>query len=360
MVISNVAQLVVYSGNGSNTGPFPFAYPYNEAADLVVTVDGVDQTLSTHYTVTSTGTDTLGKNTGANINFITAPAAGTSNITIKRQGDYLQDRAISGLSSTSTTDLEVWFDDMTMQAQDAKVLAEETSSAAIDAAVAASVIAAEAAVADDVATVQAAVVSTASFATAAETSKILAETAQTGAETAETNAETAQTNAETAQTASETARDLAQEWAANNEDVAVTGTSGTGFSAKHYSIKTEALLDSLNDLTGGVYLTRVVRESPDGNNYNFSSVPGGNYLVNCGNLTIGQKVTCDLFGTPDDATINRFEVKAEKGKEFHLDGGTKEIEGHESTTAFMEIHGYLELAFDSAKDKWVIYEKERV
>ena len=300
MVISNVAQLVRYSGNGSNTGPFPFSYPYNEATDLVVTVDGVEQTLTTHYTVTSTGTDSLGKNTGANINFVTAPATGTNNITIKRQGDYLQDRAISGLSSTSTTDLEVWFDDMTMQAQDAKVLAEETitigteqlvedatplvvsaATPLVEANVQPLVTEAEGyrdetianaaltaadvlSTAADVVSTNADVVSTNADVVSTNADVVTTNANVIAAQLAETNAETAETNAEAAQTASETARDKAQEWATKAEDSPVE-TGPDQFSSFHWAQKAEEQKDAIiGTLTGDLlsWTTQVGSASP--------------------------------------------------------------------------------------------------
>jgi hypothetical protein len=286
MTISNVAQLVRYSGNGSNTGPFPFSYPYNEASDLVVKVDGTVKTLTTHYTVSSTGTDSLGKNTGANINFVTAPPAGTNNISIRREGDYLQPRAISGQSSVNTTEVEVWFDDQTMQAQDAKVLAEETLivgaedlvaeatplvvSAAtplveanvqplVDeaetyknaaAASAAAALVSENNAAADALLTAADVVSTNADVVSTNADVVTTNANVAAAQLAETNAETAETNAEAAQAASETARDKAQEWATKAEDDPVE-TGPDQFSALHWAQKAEEQKDALiGTLTG--------------------------------------------------------------------------------------------------------------
>lgn len=286
MTVTNVAQLVRYSGNGSNTGPFPFSYPYNEATDLVVKVGGVLKTITTDYTVTSTGTDSLGKNTGANINFVTAPPAGTNNISIRRSGDYLQDRAISGQTSISTTEVEVWLDDQTMQAQDAKVLAEETITVGTEQLVADATplvvsaatplveaniqplvdqaegyrdetVANAAATAADVLLTNADVVSTNADVVATNADVVLtnADVVTTNAnvvaaQLAETNAETAETNAEAAQTASETARDKAQEWATKAEDTPVE-TGPDQFSAFHWAQKAEEQKDALiGTLTG--------------------------------------------------------------------------------------------------------------
>lgn len=280
MTVTNVAQFVRYSGNGSNTGPFPFSYPYNEATDLIVKVDGVLKTITTDYTVSSTGTDSLGKNTGANINFVTAPPTGTNNISIRRSGDYLQDRAISGQTSVSTTELEVWLDDQTMQAQDAKVLAEETITVGTEQLVAdatplvvsaatplveanvqplvdeaegyrdETIVNAAATAADvvttnaDVATTNANVALTNADVISTNADVVTTNANVVAAQLAETNAETAETNAEAAQTASEAARDKAQEWATKAEDSPVE-TGPDQFSALHWAQKAEQQKDAL-------------------------------------------------------------------------------------------------------------------
>jgi hypothetical protein len=75
------------TGNGVTT-VFPYAFKIIAAADLEVTVDGVVQTLTTHYTVSGAGNEA-----GGNITFVTAPAAGTTvvrrrNMALVRTVDY--------------------------------------------------------------------------------------------------------------------------------------------------------------------------------------------------------------------------------------------------------------------------------
>ena len=55
-----------YTGNG-NTTSFSITFPYIEQAHVIVTVDGVTKTLTTHYTFSNSST----------ISFGTAPAAST-------------------------------------------------------------------------------------------------------------------------------------------------------------------------------------------------------------------------------------------------------------------------------------------
>ena len=60
----------VSTGNGVTT-VFPYSYTILRAADLKVTVDGVVQTLTTHYAVSG-----VGESAGGNVTFVTAPANG--------------------------------------------------------------------------------------------------------------------------------------------------------------------------------------------------------------------------------------------------------------------------------------------
>lgn len=330
MVIADPINFENYTGSGI-TGPYSFPHPFKSVNHFDVTLDGVAQTITTNYNVATTGVNPdNGQFTGANITF-TSPVASGVAISIIRNTPIESELDYTTLTSFDRVKIQAREDDQTLQVIDAVARADNVVTGAVDAAVTASVAASEAAIADELAAAQAAQ-------TAAEAARDAAQTSQTNAATSASNAASSASSASTSATN-----------AASSETAAETAQAAT-----------EAALESLNDLTDGVFLSRVLKESSDGNNYSFTTVTGGNYLVNCGNLTLGQKVTANLFATPTNATINRFEVKAETNKEFHLDGGTKEIEGHEGTTAFVNIHCYLEVAFDEAKDKWVIYEKERI
>jgi hypothetical protein len=74
---------------------------------------------------------------------------------------------------------------------------------------------------------------------AAEAAQAAAELAETNAETAEVAAELAETNAEAAEINAAADASLAQEWATNAEDLAVTGYPGF-YSALHHSAKASA------------------------------------------------------------------------------------------------------------------------
>ena len=288
MTVSGIAELVTYSGNGSNTGPYGYAFDYFDDDEFIVKVGGIEQTLTTQYTVTSTGTDSLGKNTGANINFITAPPSGTNNITIRRRTKLTQDSNYSATTSINTTEFEIAQDRSTMKVQDAMVQSDEvitigtdqvvaaatplTVSAAtplvqaniqpsVDAAAAsaaAALVSENAAAADvlltaaDVVSTNADVVLTNADVVSTNADVVTTNANVIAAQLAETNAETAETNAETAQTASETARDKAQEWATKAEDDPVE-TGPDQYSSLHWARKAEEQKDALTGaLTGNL------------------------------------------------------------------------------------------------------------
>lgn len=75
------------TGNGVTT-VFPYTFKIISSADIEVTVDGVVQTLTTHYSVSG-----VGDNAGGNITFVTAPANGAivarrRNMALTRSTDY--------------------------------------------------------------------------------------------------------------------------------------------------------------------------------------------------------------------------------------------------------------------------------
>jgi|GEM_PF-4918128 len=340
MVISAVAETQIFNGNGSQTS-FNYPYPYTANTDFKVYVGGVLQTLTTHYTVNATGAVVEGKFPGANIVFLSAPAAGSQNVRISRRITNVQNTDISSVTQFNTTDIELVLDKNVMAVQDAVDVANRVSVEAVDAAVTASA----AAIAPSVAASAASAASASSSASTATTQAGIA-TTQAG-------------NASGSASAASASATLAGNYANYAEDSLVP--SGSGYSALHWRNKaedqyllTQQIVDALGQIVNGTWLSRVLRESPNSNDYSFTTVPSGDYLVNCLNLTSGQKVTANLHATPNIATINRFEIKASAGKEFHLNGNGKDIEGHEGTTAYIDVPCLLEVAFDTQKDKYVI------
>ncbi len=84
MTISSTTLRNTYTGNASTT---VFAYTFRIFAegDLLVTVDGVTQTLTTDYTVSG-----VGDLNGGNVTFLTAPASSTS-IVLLNNLSFIQD-----------------------------------------------------------------------------------------------------------------------------------------------------------------------------------------------------------------------------------------------------------------------------
>lgn len=77
-----------YTGDGATTGPYAFDSKIFQDSELLVYLDGVLQTLTTHYTVTGAGDAD-----GGYVTFVTAPAASaavliTRNVTISQPTRY--------------------------------------------------------------------------------------------------------------------------------------------------------------------------------------------------------------------------------------------------------------------------------
>ena len=196
-----------YTGNGSTTS-FSITFPYIEQAHVIVTVDGVTKTLTTHYTFSNSST----------ISFGTAPASSTiikitrSSNRTARLVDYQDGSTLT--EATLDQDANQAF----FMAQEAIDVTENTiglnTSDEWDATskkivnVADPTTAQGAATKNYVDTKFTADINTVNtYKTAAETAKTAAETAETNAETAETNAVTAKNAALVAQAAAETAFD---------------------------------------------------------------------------------------------------------------------------------------------------------
>ena len=84
MPVLDQATAISYTGNGVTT---VFAYPFKifEDTDLQVEVDGVTQTLTTHYTVSG-----VGASGGGNVTFVTAPANAAA-VVVSRAMPYVRE-----------------------------------------------------------------------------------------------------------------------------------------------------------------------------------------------------------------------------------------------------------------------------
>ncbi|MEE8385650.1 MAG: phage tail fiber protein [Dehalococcoidia bacterium] len=190
-----MATTTLHNGTGAQTS-FLINYLYLSEDFVVVKVADVTQTIVTHYVFSSDG---------LSIEFVSAPASGTNNVSFERVTsatplvDFVKGGAVS----------EANLDDATQQAihiaeEDRNNFTASTfglSGGHWDAE-SLRIVNLAAPVADTDAATKASI---AAQVTAAELAETNAETAETNAETAETNAETAQTAAETAQTAAELA-----------------------------------------------------------------------------------------------------------------------------------------------------------
>lgn len=84
MTINIQSNRVQYIGDASTTS-FPYVFRLHEDDEMVVVVDGVVQTITTHYTITNNGDET-----GGSIDFVAAPAL-DALITIYRSMDLVQE-----------------------------------------------------------------------------------------------------------------------------------------------------------------------------------------------------------------------------------------------------------------------------
>ena len=110
MTVSTVENRKTYNGNAVTTA---FATPYFLAdADLVVYVNGVLQTITTHYTVAGAGVPA-----GGTVTFVTAPGTGTSNVVILRDPALTQLLDLVENDKNPAGTREAVFDKLTMIAQ---------------------------------------------------------------------------------------------------------------------------------------------------------------------------------------------------------------------------------------------------
>jgi hypothetical protein len=329
MTVASVATTQRFNGNGSQTS-FNYAYPYYANTDFKVYIGDTLQTLTTHYSVTPTGSLSEGKYPGANIVFVTAPVAGSLNVRISRRVTAVQNTDISNVTQLNTTDVETTLDKVVIIAQDSVDNANQVVDGAISEAVAASV----AAVAGDVSAAAASAASASSSASTATTQAGIA-TTQAGISTTQAS------NASTSAT-------LAGNYASYTEDNLVPG--GSGYSALHWRNKAEdqyllaaGLIEAIDDLTSGVYLAWESRTS------NFTAVYGGRYFAD----TTSGGITVTLPSSPSVLTEVEIFTNATDDNPLTISNSPVAVSGYETNPLIITRVGFLKLKYDPVLTKWV-------
>lgn len=110
--VPTTCNRAAYTGNGATT-VFAFPCKFLATSDLIVTVDGVVKTLTTHYTVTGAQATT-----GGNVTFLAAPANATA-VVIRRSVPFTQPTSYRAQGSFRPETHETSFDRATMLAQQA-------------------------------------------------------------------------------------------------------------------------------------------------------------------------------------------------------------------------------------------------
>ena len=110
MTISSTTNRVSYTGNGVTTA-FSFPYKFLVNADLKVYLEGVLQTITTHYTVTGAGEDS-----GGTVTFLTAPT-NAYEVVILRDPAITQGLDLVENDPLPAEDVENAFDKLTMICQ---------------------------------------------------------------------------------------------------------------------------------------------------------------------------------------------------------------------------------------------------
>ena len=333
MTVATVATTQRFNGNGSQTS-FSYAYPYFANTDFKVYVNDVLQTLTTHYSVNATGALSEGKYPGANIVFVTAPAAGSLNVKISRRVTAVQNTDISNITQLNMTDVETTLDKVVIIAQDSV----DNSNQTVDSAISAAVAAAEAAIVGDV---SAAAASAASASSSASTATTQAGIATTQASNASGSASSASTSAT-----------LAGNYANYSEDNLVPG--GSGYSALHWRNKaedqyllTQQIVDSLDDLTAGAYLAWESRTA------NFTAVYGGRYLVDVSGLTANTTLTITPPSSP--SILSEYEVlciNCTDVRSITFSNSPNTMEGYESLQLKMAEPFFVKIKWNTVTSKW--------
>lgn len=121
------------TGNGAATN-FPCGFRALEDAHLTVVLDGVTQTLGTHYTVANAGTAN-----DVEVNFLTAPPNGDS-VYIERNTPVLQETDLRPSGTFLADDIEEMFDRLTLIAQETRRIAEGAAAVTSPAVISASML----------------------------------------------------------------------------------------------------------------------------------------------------------------------------------------------------------------------------
>ena len=243
MVISDTTSIEEYTGSGI-TGPYSYPHPFAAIADITVSLDGIEQTLTTNYNVSTTGVDSqTGIFTGANITFTSTVANGVA-IRFVRNTPITSELAYNTLTSFDPDKLQTKADRDTLIVQDAARKGDDVVTVGVDQVVtAATPLTVSAATPLVQANIQPSVDAAAASASAANTSA--------------SNASTSETNALASQ-------NKAQEWATKAEDDPVE-TSPDQFSSFHWAQKAEEQKDAIiGTLTGDLlsWTTQVGSASP--------------------------------------------------------------------------------------------------
>jgi len=236
MTVATTGYTNSYSGNGAATD-FSFTKWLRDKSDLIVTVDGTVKTIGVDYDISGTGPYP----SGVTVVF-TSPPADETTVLLTRSTPDTQDQDLNNLGDFDQESIELALDKVVANLQEAGGTLSDAvlvpvslsgSNITLGEPTASEVLAWNA-TADGIEAAGYTVAEIAADVASADAAKVAAEAAQADAEAAQVAAETAEGNAETHETNAAASAVLAQDWAAEDEDVIV---SGSLYSAKHYSIK---------------------------------------------------------------------------------------------------------------------------
>ena len=113
MTVSSSTSKTLYTGNGA-LKVYPYTFRILDESEIRVTVDDIDSTITTDYTVSG-----VGDAAGGNITFIVAPVNLSSIVLIRNMG-FLQETDLQENDSLPAETLETSLDRSTMEAQQIK------------------------------------------------------------------------------------------------------------------------------------------------------------------------------------------------------------------------------------------------